>query len=614
MWLVGLAQQVASLLDPDFTDRTMNRQVDVELIPIALVIALMIVLSYFLMAQVFDRQVAGVAALLLALDPYHISVSAGVHVDALLSVFLLVSTLFLWVFIKNHNWWDLVWSGLFAGLALLTKAPALFLVPYLLLVLGVSWLVKWIPSRNRQKGIKDRQGLMKDAGKIAIAPIIWLAAFAMIYFLLWPSMWVQPTETLKLTFGLANYYLETAHESPVYFMDQPISTDPGPLFYPFNMAVKTTAVTLIGFLMSIPLLFNWKLQQFKRLAILFGLVFIVFFVVMMTLGDKKVSRYALPALQFIILLAGVGLVYFFRWITKGRKHLLNLSLAAVVILQAVISISRHPYYGTHYNYLLGGPKRILESNIISGQEKGEGLEISADYLNSLPFSQLLVVGAHSPVSFMRYFDGKTVPITDEEVDYLLFSRSAVLRRGKEEQWGGLWNDYKDRQPKLVVEFDGVPYTWLFKVSPIINDEDINHPVLADFAEDVRLLGYDFEPAEALPGDDVRLTLYWQALQPPKGDFTVFTHLLDPDGQLQAQQDSQPQGGMYPTYLWQNSERIEDVYTLTVDPQAPPGEYNFAVGMYTLESLQRLQLTTPDGVSNADNRLLLKGPDIIHPES
>lgn len=614
MWLAGLAQQVGSIFDPEFADRTINQQVDIELIPIALIIALMIVLSYLLMSEVFDIPIAGVAALLLALDPYHISVSAGVHVDALLSVFLLVSTLFLWVFIKKQNRLYLVWSGLFAGLALLTKAPALFLLPFFLLMLGISWLVKWISAGNGRGAIPNRQLIVRDIGNIALVILIWLAAFAVTYLLLWPSMWVQPTKTLRTTFGLANYYLETAHETSVYFMGQPTSIDPGPLFYPLNMAFKTTAVTFIGFLMSIPLLFSRKLEQHKRLAILFGLLFIVFFTLMMTLGAKKVSRYALPALQFIILLAGVGYVYLFRWLTKGKKHLLYLSLAAIVIIQAIISISRHPYYGTHYNYLFGGPKRILEANIISGQEKGEGLEISAEYLNSLPLSQLLVVGAHSPVSFMRYFDGKTVPITDDKVDYLLFTRSAVLRRDKEDQWGALWDDYKDREPKLIVEFDGVPYAWLFKTGPVISEEDISHPMSAAFGEDVRLLGYDFEPAEAVPGDDIRLTLYWQALQQTTGDYTVFTHLLDPNDQLQAQKDSQPQDGMYPTYLWHRGERIEDVYTLSIDSQAPPGEYQFAVGMYILESLQRLPLTTPDGGLTDDNRLLLRGPTIVHPES
>jgi hypothetical protein len=614
MWLAGLAQQVGSLFDPDFTDRTINQQVDIELIPIALVIALVIVLSYFLMAEVFDPLVAGVATLFLALDPYHISVSAGVHVDALLSVFLMVSALFLWVYTKNQLRRYLIWSGLFAGLALLTKAPALFLVPYLLLVLGVNSLAKWISFRNGRIELPDRNHYIKDAGHIAVAILIWLIPFVVIYFLLWPSLWVQPAKTLNTTFGLANYYIETAHERPVFFMGQPTVTDPGPLFYPLNMLFKTTAITLVGFLMSIPLLFNRKLENHKRLAILYGLFFIGFFAVMMSLGDKKVSRYALPALQFVILLAAVGFVYFSRWITKGRKNLYYLSLAVVIVIQAVISISRHPYYGTHYNYLLGGPNRILESNIISGQEKGEGLEISADYLNRLPLSQLLVVASNSPVSFMRYFDGKTVPITDDKVDYLLFSRSAVLRRDKENQWGALWDDYKDRQPKLVVEFDGVPYTWLFKTGPIISGADISHPVSAAFGEDVHLLGYDFEPAEAMPGETIQLTLYWEGSQETDADYTVFTHLLDPNGQLLAQRDSQPQGGMYPTYLWHQSERIQDVYTLTVDSQAPPGEYNFAIGMYTLETLQRLPITLPDGESVDDNRLLLPGPTVFKPES
>jgi hypothetical protein len=614
MWLAGLAQRFGGLIDPEFADRNLEFQVDLELVPIAFVIALMIVLAYLLIAEIFDRRIAIVASLLLALDPYHISVSAGVHVDAMLSVFLLVSVLFLWLYIKCQQWRYVVWSGLFAGLALLTKAPALFLLPYLLLVLSVTLLAKWNPRGINRIENPDRSLLLKDLGNFALAIVIWFATFAVIYVLLWPSMWTQPVKTLRTIFGLADIYIEFAHPRPVYFLGQPTTSDPGPLFYPINMAVKTTSVTLIGFLMSIPLLFNRKLGQYNRLIIFFALSFIIFFVAMMTIGDKKVSRYILPALQFIILLAGVGYVYFFRWITKDKQWLLNLALVLVILAQAAITLSRQPYYGTHYNYLLGGPRRILESKIISGQEKGEGLEIAADYLNEHPLSQLLVVGAHSPVSFMRYFDGKTVPITDEKVDYLLFVRSAVLRRDKDYEWGNMWDKYKDRQPKLVIEFDGVPYAWLYKTGPIISDEDISRLVAADFGEEIRLLGYDFEPAEVMPGDTVNLTLYWQALREPTGDFTVFTHFLGPDGQLHAQRDSQPQQGMYPTYLWQQGERIEDVYTIPIDPETPPGTYDFAIGLYVLETLQRLPLSTRDGDLGAENRLLLPGPTIAQPDS
>ncbi|MGD2049258.1 MAG: hypothetical protein PVH03_07175, partial [Chloroflexota bacterium] len=129
-----------------------------------------------------------------------------------------------------------------------------------------------------------------------------------------------------------------------------------------------------------------------------------------------------------------------------------------------------------------------------------------------------------------------------------------------------------------------------------------------------LLGYDYEPAQAFPGDTIQVTLYWEAIEPTAADYTVFIHLLDEEGRLRGQKDSQPLGGKYPTYLWEGGERIRDDYELTIHPEAPPGNYDFAIGMYELQNLQRLPISAEPGGPQPDNRLLLPGPAILAPES
>jgi len=613
MWLSGITQWLGSSIISNFSDYSVDQQMAAELIPMALVVSLTIVLAYFLMATIFDRQVAVVAALLLALDPYHISLSKAIHVDALVSVFVMISTLFLWAFIKDQRWSYVILSAVFAALGLLSKSPAVFMLPYLFLTLAV-WQASKRLFVNRKFSWPDRRNVIDGAKEIGLAIGIWIIPFALVYFLLWPSMWSQPGKTIDVVFGGASHHFETPHPRPLYFLGQSTNEDPGPLFYPITMTIKTTSVVLVGFLLSITLIFNRNLERNKRLALILGVAFIFFFTLMLTFGDKKFVRYALPALQFITLLAGVGYVYFFRWLTKGRTLWLILSLTLVVIIQAAVSLPRHPYYGTHYNYLAGGPRNVLNSGIVDGQEKAEGLEIAGDYLNSLPLSPLLTVGAQKSDSFYRYFDGKVVALTDEEVDYILLARSTLLRRMDVDQWLDTWEAYQNREPKFVVEFDGIPYVWIYKTGPVITDEDFAYQTDAILGENIRLLGYDFEPRTAHPGDTVRLTLYWHTVNETDADYTVFTHLLDGDGQLRAQKDNQPQQGMYPTYLWDSGERIMDVYELTIDSKAPPGDYDFAIGMYELLTNERLPITIESGEPNPDNRLLLPGPMILTPES
>jgi hypothetical protein len=344
------------------------------------------------------------------------------------------------------------------------------------------------------------------------------------------------------------------------------------------------------------------------------LAFIFFFAVMMTLGEKKFIRYALPALQFVILSAGIGYVYTFRRLTKGQAPWYFIALALIIFIQAAVSLPLHPYYGTHYNYLMGGPKFVLNNGIVEGQEKSEGMAEAAEYLNSMPMAPLLVVGSHKLTAFYRYFEGKTVEITDDKVDYLVFSRNIVLRNAESGEWQKVWEAYKSREPKYVVEFNGVPYVWVYKTGPVIDEADLVHPAEANLGENFRLLGYDYEPAQAFPGDTIHITLYWESLNPTAADYTVFIHLLDEESQLRGQKDSQPLGGKYPTYLWDRGERIKDVYELTIQPEAPPGSYDLAIGMYELQNLQRLPILTDSGGPQPDNRLLLPGPTILDPES
>jgi hypothetical protein len=290
--------------------------------------------------------------------------------------------------------------------------------------------------------------------------------------------------------------------------------------------------------------------------------------------------------------------------------MLRLSLVLLVGIQFVIVAARFPYFGAHYNYLLGGPKRILESEVVAGQEFGIGVELAAGYLNDFPLSTELVVGAQNWLDFYHYFQGKTVPLTDDKVDYLLFTRNWTLRGTFDNEWRTVWDEYREREPKFVVSFDDVPYVWVYKTGPIIDQQQIANPLNAIIGERVRLLGYEVSPEEVLPGGTVRLTLYWEALDSPLGDYTVFTHLFDSGSQLRGQHDNQPQNGIYPTYLWDVGERVQDQYEIMIDPDAPPGEYSISVGMYILETLERLPIVTNEGESLPERSLTLSGLRVL----
>ncbi len=116
---------------------------------------------------------------------------------------------------------------------------------------------------------------------------------------------------------------------------------------------------------------------------------------------------------------------------------------------------------------------------------------------------------------------------------------------------------------------------------------------AVFGEQIKLLGYDmsldFVESDQNPKSktqNLKLTLYWQALRQPEADYTVFVHVRDEAGNVIAQKDQPPLAGAYPTGLWAAGEIIKDDVSVPLGG-TPPGQYSLVVGLYDFASGQRL---------------------------
>ncbi|MEW5958852.1 MAG: glycosyltransferase family 39 protein [Chloroflexota bacterium] len=125
------------------------------------------------------------------------------------------------------------------------------------------------------------------------------------------------------------------------------------------------------------------------------------------------------------------------------------------------------------------------------------------------------------------------------------------------------------------------------------------PVEAVFGERLCLTGYTLEPAQPAAGQTVRLTFYWQAVAPLSRDYTVFVHLRRPEGGNVAQADHRPLGSIYPTSLWPVGELIREANDdLMLPVDLPPGDYELWVGLYLLETGERLPVQNDASGENA----------------
>jgi hypothetical protein len=549
-----------------------------------------------------NQAVAVIGSAWLALDPFHIANSKTLLLDATLSTTMFVSALFgLCYVLRGRRWRNLILSGVFGGLAVLTKIPGVQLVPWIGTVLLAGWWMERRPSQS--------SGFFSS---VILPSLVWGGVAALVFVVLWPSMWVRPRLTLEAMFHAASNYAGVPHNHPNYFLGQVVTTDQGPWFYPVTCLVKSTFLTLpfLGIaLVLLPL--AWRERRKQAVVVLALVCYALLYTVQMTLGAKKGIRYILPVFPVIDVVAAFGIVWWserlpFDRLKASRRRfqarwLVTAVVVSAVLGQALVALPHHPYYDVRDNLLIGGYR--AGRRLIAPMEQGEGLDLAARYLNGLPGASELRVGAQIAEAFQRHFDGETVEFTDPSADYLVFAQNTVTRQSGIEEWQALWDAYKFTLPEYQVAFGGVPYAWVYRTmaSPL-TVADIGHPREARLGDVVDYLGYDLFPAhEVTPGGVVELRLAWQSRESIPANYSIFVHLLDRDGQLVVQQDNWPVRGTHPTAAWAPGEIVADFYSLPIPLETSPGQYTVYAGMYDAGTGERLPVTV-DGEKQADGRL------------
>ncbi len=135
----------------------------------------------------------------------------------------------------------------------------------------------------------------------------------------------------------------------------------------------------------------------------------------------------------------------------------------------------------------------------------------------------------------------------------------------------------------IGEADLSPQARVLAQPPVL-EAAIPHRTDATFGDAATLLGYDLD----VGGNSLEATLYWRAGAATPPGQQIFVHVLDSAGELLAQSDGAPYGGLYPPDAWLPDEIVRDSRTLVIPPGAVPA--TIAVGLYDLDTLARLPVT------------------------
>ncbi len=96
----------------------------------------------------------------------------------------------------------------------------------------------------------------------------------------------------------------------------------------------------------------------------------------------------------------------------------------------------------------------------------------------------------------------------------------------------------------------------------------------------RILAVRAEPETVRPGEPVSVTVTWEILRPTDRPYSVFIHLVNPDGAMVAQRDTYTGLGNYPSHWWRPGHIFTETYRIYLPGTAySPDRFAVEIGLY-----------------------------------
>ncbi len=611
MWLGALGHLLREqFLVPQWrTPAEFEAMVHVLRLPITVANAACIGLAYSPLRRLVGAPVALLALLLWAANPLGVAITQVLHVDGLLTSLMLLALLYALVAVRLDapvelnaaavRWPVLLAAAVASGLALLSKSPAIMLLPMVgLIALTSMWRRQAVQPWPRRLG----------RAMVAATPIVlvWAAATALIWVAGWPLAWVDAPEALRRVVGEVVHNGTRPHETGNFFLGRAVA-DPGPLFYPVALVLRLTPWTLLGCLLGAGALARRTLPPHRRTSLLLLMASALAFLLMLTVMAKKMDRYALPIFPMLDLLAAQGYVtlatWLAQWLRRPSRPAVALTGTALAVVAAGNLAWYHPYELTYYNQLLGGGP-VAQASISVGW--GEGFDLAAAFIMRQPDACKRPVAVWLPPMLGPYTCRNVLRLNAvneafDQLGYAMLYRDVIQR--------GMQPDVVQKllalEPIYTVRIHGVELASVYQF-PL----PMGQVITADFGDSVRLYSYALDATRR--GDQSVLTLrtQWQAHGPIGADYILFIHVFDAGGKLLTQIDVPPAGPEVLTSGWQAGRYVQGSQPLALPAGLPAGRYWVALGLYDPQTGLRLTLTAgaaPPGAPTDGPDALLLGP-------
>ncbi len=449
--------------------------------PMVIFTSVGVVIIYWLTRLLFNRTLAVIAAAFVALDPHTVALSRILGHDAPVTMFMVISILLLLLAVKRVGGQGgrgageqsitgmsllIILSGISAGLAFLSKAPALFLIPFVALVClwqiwqGRSALSLWLKLF-----------------------LLWIAVAYLTFVIVWPAAWVDPAGRPWAV--IENAFLSATDQEEADSESFWLVPNLGPFYYIVNGGFKLSPLAFIGLILTLFVILKQPRHPRNRVndetsntqslnlpispsPIFWLLTFIVLFTIFMTLGHKRSPRYILPIFPTLAIIAAYGWFKLQhaisnKWPVAGNPHhasgithhVLRITPPILLILAALIFLLPYaPYYFTYFNPLLGGSYTAPHLVKIGW---GEGLDQVGRFLQREVSNARVGTAYASTVA--PFFKGDLSSPTGDRLDYVvLYSKQVQSGRPSPDSL----RYYDQAEPIFSVDLDGISYANVYR--------------------------------------------------------------------------------------------------------------------------------------------------------
>ncbi len=255
-----------------------------------------------------------------------------------------------------------------------------------------------------------------------------------------------------------------------------------------------------------------------------------------------------------------------------------------------------------YSFLLVGigARSLRNLYFVPAYARDDYRQLAADIAAEACSNDVIILNAPNQWEvFTYYYQGQNVypaPYHPEPEDVERFL--APLLEGERRRLFVLYWGDAESDPRRLVETALSEWAYkaadrwygrvrlaIYGVAPLREGTMI--PMDIRFGDSIWLRGYRLATTTVAAGEVLPLTIHWETTAPLTERYKVTVQVLDREGQLVAQHDTEPRDGLLPTDRWPPGEVVSDQYGVLLPAGLSSGQYTLLVALYHVSTGERL---------------------------